>query len=93
MNTGWIDDIAIGMIVGILVAVGADYLRREAIKRRLRPVDKYRRVLFPFVGSAISYGALDAAIRLANADEATLVPVYLARVPMRLSLDAALTKL
>jgi hypothetical protein len=92
MNAGWIDDITIGVIVGIVVAVTADYLRREAIKRRLRPPDKYRRVLFPFVGTAISYGALDAAIRLANADQATLVPVYLARVPMRLSLDAAITR-
>jgi hypothetical protein len=92
MTTAWLDDVAIGVIVGILVAVGADYLRREATKRRLRPVDKYRRVLFPFVGSAISYGALDAAIRLANADAATLVPVYLARVPMRLALDAAITR-
>jgi hypothetical protein len=92
MNGGWLDDVAIGVVVGILVAVGADYLRREAIKRRLRPPDKLRRVLFPFVGSAISYGALDAAIRIANADQATLVPVYLARVPMRLALDAALTR-
>lgn len=92
MSTTWLDDIAIGILVGILVAVAADYLRREAIKRRLRPADKYRRVLFPFVGSAISYGALDAAIRLANADQATLVPVYLARVPMRLSLEAAITR-
>lgn len=90
--SGWLDDVAIGVIVGILVAVAADRLRRNAIKRRLRPVDKYRRVLFPFVGSAISYGALDAAIRLANADTATLVPVYLARVPMRLSLDAAIKR-
>jgi nucleotide-binding universal stress UspA family protein len=92
MNWGWVDDVTIGLIAGILVAVTADYLRREATKRRLRPADKFRRVLFPFVGSAISYGALDAAIRLAHADEATLVPVYLARVPMRLSLDAAITK-
>lgn len=92
MRTTWLDDIAIGILVGILVAVVADYLRREAIKRRLRPPDKLRRVLFPFVGSAISYGALDAAIRLANADQATLVPVYLARVPMRLSLEASITR-
>ncbi|MBJ7458045.1 MAG: universal stress protein [Thermoleophilaceae bacterium] len=92
MTQSWTDDVTIGVIVGILVAVVADFLRREAIKRRLRPVDKYRRVLFPFVGSAISYGALDAAIRLANAEQATLVPVYLARVPMRLSLDAAITR-
>jgi hypothetical protein len=59
------------------------------MRRRLLPEDRKRRVLFPFVGRSISYAALDAAIRLANADHATLVPVYLARVPLRLALDAA----
>jgi nucleotide-binding universal stress UspA family protein len=88
----WARDVAIGVVAGIMVAVVADYIRRETVKRRLRPADKMRRILFPFVGTAISYGALDAAIRLANAEQATLVPSYLARVPMRLALDAGLPR-
>jgi nucleotide-binding universal stress UspA family protein len=88
----WLGDVSIGLIAGVIVAIAIDFVRRETIKRRLRPPDKQRRILFPFVGTAISYGALDAAIRLANAEQATLVPSYLARVPMRLSLDAALPR-
>jgi hypothetical protein len=49
-----------------------------------------KRVLFPFVGTVLSQRGLDAAIRLARIDGATLVPVFLARVPMHLPLDAAL---
>ena len=48
------------------------------------------RVLFPFTGGALSQRALDAALRLARVDAATLVPVFLAEVPMHLPLDAAL---
>ena len=37
-------------------------------------------------------GALDAALRLALADHATLVPVFLVRVPMQLGLDSPLPR-
>lgn len=49
-----------------------------------------RRILFPFIASTLSTRALDAALRLARAEEATLVPVFLARVPLTLPLDAPL---
>ncbi len=88
----WLGDLGIGLLAGICVTVAAEFVRRATMKRRLRPPDRSRRILFPFVGAAISYGALDAAIRLANAEQATLVPSYLARVPSRLALDAALPK-
>jgi hypothetical protein len=48
------------------------------------------RVLFPFLGTELSPRGLDAALRIAQLDGATLVPVFLARVPMHLPLDAAL---
>ncbi len=51
-----------------------------------------RRVLFPFVASALSRPALDAALRLARAEDATLVPVFLASVPLHLPLDAPLPR-
>jgi nucleotide-binding universal stress UspA family protein len=50
------------------------------------------RILFPFAGHALSRRALDAALRLALAEDATLVPVFLARVPMQMPLDAALPR-
>lgn len=49
-----------------------------------------RRILFPFVAADLSPRALDAALRLAMAEDATLVPVFLARVPLQLPLDAPL---
>lgn len=88
----WARDITVGLIAGVIVTILAEALRRKLVKRRMRPADEHRRILFPFVGRAISYGALDAAIRLADAEQATLVPSYLARVPMRLSLAASLPR-
>jgi hypothetical protein len=48
------------------------------------------RILFPFVGGALSERALEACLRLARAEHATLVPAYLVSVPMALHLDAPL---
>jgi hypothetical protein len=74
-----------------LLVVGALYLRdvrRRAHAMRTSP----KRVLFPFVGRALSRRGLDAALRLARADGATLMPVLLVTVPMRLPLDTALPR-
>jgi nucleotide-binding universal stress UspA family protein len=48
------------------------------------------RVLFPFLGDSISERTLQAALRLAKAEELTLVPAYIAEVPRNLSLDSPL---
>jgi hypothetical protein len=47
-----------------------------------------RRILFPFPGSTISQATLDATLRLARSQDATLVPAYLAMVPHYLSLES-----
>ncbi|MGH3100358.1 MAG: hypothetical protein ACRDPU_05175, partial [Thermoleophilia bacterium] len=85
-------DIAViaGLGLGLLV-FGTLYLRdlgRRARTLRTSP----ERILFPFVGRALSRRALDAALRLARADGASLVPVFLAQVPMRLPIDAPLPR-
>ena len=49
-------------------------------------------MLFPFIGGELSERALEAALRLARADGATLVPAYLATVPQALPLDAPLPR-
>ena len=51
-----------------------------------------RRILFPFASSALSRRALDAALRLARAEDAMLVPVFLARVRCTRPLDAPLPR-
>ena len=79
-----------GLAAGVLL-FGALYLRdhhRRARTLRTSP----KRVLLPFVGRALSRRALDAALRLALSDGATLVPVFLARVPMHMPLDSPLPR-
>ena len=78
--------------VALVVGLGGGYaLARSRLggRRSERP-QAVRRILLPFTGTAISRRAVDAALRLARAEEATLMPAYLARVPMRLPLDCAI---
>jgi hypothetical protein len=51
-----------------------------------------RRILFPYVGSQLSLSALDAALRIARVENATLVPAYLAPVPMSMPLGAPIPR-
>jgi nucleotide-binding universal stress UspA family protein len=51
-----------------------------------------QRILFPFLAPALSRLALEAALRLARAEDATLLPVFLAIVPQTLPMDAALPR-
>jgi hypothetical protein len=48
-----------------------------------------RRILFPFIGSTVSNSTLEATLRLARSQDATLVPAYLVVVPHHLSLESA----
>jgi hypothetical protein len=63
--------------------------RRPALARR-RAATGTRRILLPFAGTSISRRSLEAAVRLAQAEGATIMPTYLARVPRHLPLDAPL---
>jgi hypothetical protein len=78
------------LVLGLAV-VGGLYLRERLTRTRaLSP--SASRILFPFAGQALSRRALDAALRLAVAEHATLVPVFLARVPMNVPLDSPLPR-
>jgi hypothetical protein len=50
------------------------------------------RVLVPFTGGALDPRVLEAAIRIARAEEAVLIPAYLVVVPLEFAEDAALQK-
>jgi hypothetical protein len=88
--------ILLGALVVVLAgALAAQTLRqlRSARRRPPTPADsEARRILFPFVASALSRRGLDAALRLARAEDATLLPVFLARVPLHLPLSAPLPR-
>ncbi|HEY5187944.1 MAG TPA: universal stress protein [Solirubrobacteraceae bacterium] len=83
-------------VIAVLVFSLIGVLVRQVALVRRRPVrlpgEASRRILFPFAASALSRRALDAALRLAHAEDAVLVPVFLARVPLYLPLDAPLPR-
>ena len=84
--------LAIGLLVaGLLAGAAIGYWlppngRRPARDRR----PTVRRILLPFTGQAISSRAFEAAVRLAKAEDATVVPAFLARVPRQLPVDSPL---
>lgn len=63
-------------------------LQRRSIRAE-RPL-AVRRILLPFTGQDISRRAFEAAVRLAKAENATIMPAFLARVPRTLPLDSPL---
>jgi nucleotide-binding universal stress UspA family protein len=66
-------------------------LRRSRERGHQTPRNRSeQRILLPFTGQAISRRAFEAAIRLARAENATIVPAFLARVPRHLPLDSPL---
>jgi nucleotide-binding universal stress UspA family protein len=80
------------VLLGTL-AIGAAAGHRWAPGRRARHAarpERVRRILLPFTGASISRRAFDAAVRLASVENATLMPCYLATVPLNLPLNAAL---
>ncbi len=77
-------------LVAIAIGTGGGFLLARIVRgRRTRGAGRVRRILLPFTGTAISRRSLDAALRLARAEDATLVPAFLATVPRHLPLDAA----
>src|SRR5262249_46588118 len=61
-------------------------------RRRGKPQPGARRVLVPFTRGHLDPTVLDAAIRIAHAEEATLVPAYLILIPMEFALDAPMNQ-
>jgi hypothetical protein len=62
--------------------------------RRKRPAEARPgapRLLVPFAGGHLDPAVLDAALRIARADEAVFVPAYLIIVPYSIALDSPLT--
>jgi hypothetical protein len=84
---------AIVLIVAgaVLIGIAAGYWLpphgRLPSRDRPRPV---RRILLPFTGQAISRRSFEAAVRLAKAENAIIMPAFLATVPMSLPLDTPL---
>lgn len=78
-------------VVCLIIGLGAGFWLpphgRAPSRNRAAPV---RRILLPFTGQAISRRAFEAAVRLARAENATIMPAFLARVPRELPIDSPL---
>jgi nucleotide-binding universal stress UspA family protein len=80
--------IGVALVLGLLGGYALARSRRRG-RRSERP-QEIRQILLPFTGTEISRRAVDAALRLARAEDATLMPAYLATVPKQLPLECAI---
>jgi len=79
------------IVVAFAGGVSAGWFLLPRARRRPRRLPHgARRILLPFTGMSISRRSFDAAVRLARAEDATIMPAYMARVPRQLALDAPL---
>ncbi len=74
----------------LLLGLAGGFLLARGRRRRGHRPESVRRILLPFTGTEISRRAVDAALRLARAEDATLMPAYLAAVPKDLPLECAI---
>jgi hypothetical protein len=82
--------VAVACGVGLLGIAAGYWLPPHGRKPARERADSGRRILLPFTGSAISRRSFEAAVRLAKAENAIIMPAFLARVPMSLPLESAL---
>jgi nucleotide-binding universal stress UspA family protein len=82
------------LVVGVLLGLACGLLIP-----RLRPREPHderptttRQILLPFTGTTLSRRALEAAMRLAKVEDATLMPAFLATVPLHQSLETPVAK-
>src|SRR6201987_6350089 len=81
--------VAVIALAGLAAVLGIALVKHSGFRLR-RPRPGANRILVPFTGGTLDETVLDAAIRLAQAESATLVPAYLLLVPLRYAEDSPL---
>ena len=84
--------VAIGVgLAGLSIGLAAGFwLPPHGRRPRTDRPRAVKRILLPVTELGISRRAFEAAVRLAQAENATIMPAFLARVPRQLPLDSAL---
>lgn len=82
--------LAVGVLAGLAAGLVAPRVHVRPA-REARPTTT-RQILLPFTGTTLSRRALEAAMRLAKVDDATLMPAFLATVPLHQTLESPLPK-
>jgi len=85
-----IEHLLVGLALLLGLAGGYLVARTRRLGKSSERPQRVHRILLPFTGTEISRRAVDAALRLARAEEATLMPAYLAEVPKQLPLECAI---
>jgi nucleotide-binding universal stress UspA family protein len=78
--------------MSLLLAIVLAPVRLVRRVRHRRPKAGPKRVLVPFTRGGLERTVLDAAIRIARAEDATLVAAYLILVPLEFTLDAPMSQ-
>jgi hypothetical protein len=81
------------LLLAVLAALAAVafVVARLQRSRKAQP-QTARRLLVPFTGGALDRSVLEASLRIAHAEQATLVPAYLLIVPLWYAEDAPLRR-
>jgi hypothetical protein len=80
---------AVIVLAALALLLAAALVARSGVRLR-KPRPGARRILVPFTGGTLDPTVLEAAIRIAHAESATLVPAYLLLVPLRYSEESPL---
>ena len=80
------------LAITLVVVLAAIVVRETGQHRSRHLTPSSTRIVFPFIAQGLSQRGLDAALRIARNEDATLVPAFLARVPMSLPLDSPLPR-
>jgi nucleotide-binding universal stress UspA family protein len=85
-----VSDVFAGVLVVVAFGAGLSVAsaRASRTRRGTAATGGTRRILLPFTGTSISRRSLEAAVRLARAEDATIMPTFLAQVSRQLPLDA-----
>jgi len=84
--------VGVAVVAAAAAAVALGVAAARGGIRIRNPKPGAERILVPFTGGTLEPTVLDAAIRLAQAEGATLVPAYLLLVPLRYSEDSPLAE-
>jgi len=87
-----VNGLAIVLAAALVVVLAAIAVRELRGRRSDHLTPSSTRIIFPFIAQGLSQRGLDAALRLARNEGATLVPAFLARVPLTLPLETALPR-
>jgi hypothetical protein len=82
--------VAVIALAALAAVLGAALVAQSYRRRRVRRKDGAPRILVPFTGGQLDPTVLNAAIRIARAEEAVLVPSYLLVVPLEYPEDSPL---